>query len=235
MRVGVGENVKWGGTGATAEWLTSPATYTIKRRSNTSTAALGGTVKLTSSDANANGEIDRIKITFSRTTTEYSFSWLAVQSIKLCYDPLETASPTTEPSTAPTSAPTRLLGALVSFTTGITVSEHAASTPTPVVLLTVNADAAATGSEVITVVCIPNADVSFVNPAAITITSASAGVLGKRSTFEITAKWDALQIASRSTIVECTVTSSLASKTPAMLSCDGRALARRAACERKRC
>ena len=124
------------------------------------------------------------------------------------------ASPTsapTPPTTAPSAAPTHALGALIGFTTEVNVSEYAS----PNVLLAVNEDAVATGDEIISIACTANDDVAIPNAAPITIDS--AGVRGTRRAIKVIAKWDAKQLATRDATVECTVTSSVASKPPAPL------------------
>ena len=83
-------------------------------------------------------------------------------------------------------------------------------------LLTIDPDALAiASSEIIVVSCALNVDVSFTAPASIEIDA--AGVRGSRTTIEIVAAWDTAQLESRTTNVQCTVTSSVASKQPAPL------------------
>ena len=127
-----------------------------------------------------------------------------------------TSTPTTTPTSMPTTAPTHPLGSLVGFAADVTVTEDATgSSAAPTVLLAIEDDAVATGSEIILVTCEANENFAFIDKTPITITS--SGVIGVRKTFEIIALWDTAQLSSRSTVADCMVSSDVPAKTPAPL------------------
>ena len=123
------------------------------------------------------------------------------------------------PSAAPTSAPTQVLGSLVNFNASVAVSEDAGEGGAPsATLLVVNAGVRAAESEIITVACEAKlaSRVRLVDATPITIDS--SGARGGRVGFSVVGVWDSEQLVSRSTTVECTVTSSVAAKAAATLS-----------------
>ena len=134
-----------------------------------------------------------------------------------------TAAPTSfpsraAPSAAPTSAPTQVLGSLVNFNASVAVSEDAGEGGAPsATLLVVNAGVRAAESEIITVACEAKlaSRVRLVDATPITIDS--SGARGGRVGFSVVGVWDSDQLVSRSTTVECRVTSSVAAKVAATL------------------
>ena len=129
---------------------------------------------------------------------------------------------TAAPTAAPTSAPTHPLGSLVTMSDRTTISENDAALvdPPAATLLTVNPGAVATeDGETITVRCERSDDIAYVDDDVLTIDA--SGVVGARAGFEIAAAWgawDAEQLVSRTTMVECEVASDVQGKPVAMLS-----------------